>query len=180
MREYGCSFLKTEISTHASTQEATLRCFSQRSNNKTFQLTPPRRRRRTHYIRFSRAVRYFNSRLHAGGDIHNSTACCRAVISTHASTQEATAGLNLRTLQHYISTHASTQEATKNSAFDVKAIPNFNSRLHAGGDIMFTLWMLLHNNFNSRLHAGGDLAIIRASDGDYDISTHASTQEATV
>ena len=55
-----------------------------------------------------------------------------------------------------ISTHASTRDATRPLRRTAAAVPNFNSRVHAGRDTQQTAQNIIFQDFNSRVHAGRD------------------------
>ena len=77
-----------------------------------------------------------------------------------------------------ISIHASTQEATSASGELCLLTCNFNPRLHAGGDSTASVLCFGTAYFNPRLHAGGDDEYVDDFEH-FEISIHASTQEAT-
>ena len=77
-----------------------------------------------------------------------------------------------------ISIHASTQEATLVRFRPSLVLRDFNPRLHAGGDECFSAHWSMTFYFNPRLHAGSD-NIASDTVAYLKISIHASTQEAT-
>ena len=122
---------------------------------RTFQSTPPRRRRQRKSVSVT-GCGIFNPRLREGGDVP--TKCYRRVIlfsihasakeattfpgakvpgkffSIHASAKEATtAGLESQ-LSKYFSIHASAKEATGRYRFKYVDEMVFNPRLREGGD----------------------------------------------
>ena len=108
-RRQNANFVNFSI--HASAKEATY-YYSGRENNRIFQSTPPRRRRRCYHGNKRPDGTIFNPRLREGGDHRFNGAWLYRGFSIHASAKEATGFCRDVVVREEFSIHASAKEAT--------------------------------------------------------------------
>ncbi len=145
-----------------------------------FQSTPPRRRRlNLDHLQLRRGGG-FNPRLHAGGDstiIHPGGA---AVVSIHASTQEATQAQPLRSaFENVFQSTPPRRRRHRGAGKQQHCDESFNPRLHAGGDKSSAAFSRSYQPFQSTPPRRRRPATTWLWFERHGVSIHASTQEAT-